>query len=85
MNEEWLLEGLKGISQLKSRWKDFKRDETLSVDDKLARKTFSELIDRLKDNYPFWNPVYAGQMLKPPHEVASIAYVLAQQATQAKE
>src|SRR5689334_23491644 len=34
--------------------------------------------ERLKDNYPYQHPLYAGQMLKPPHPVARLAYALAQ-------
>jgi tyrosine decarboxylase/aspartate 1-decarboxylase len=33
---------------------------------------------RLQDNYPYFHPLYAGQMLKPPHPVARVAYALAQ-------
>jgi len=33
---------------------------------------------RLQDNYPYHHPNYAGQMLKPPHPVAQLAYTLAQ-------
>ena len=31
----------------------------------------------LGDNYPYFHPMYAGQMLKPPHPVARAAYALA--------
>ena len=31
----------------------------------------------LADNYPYFHPLYAGQMLKPPHPVARAAYALA--------
>ncbi|MBU2676597.1 MAG: aminotransferase class V-fold PLP-dependent enzyme, partial [Gammaproteobacteria bacterium] len=31
---------------------------------------------RMHDNYPYYHPQYAGQMLKPPHPVARIAYAL---------
>jgi tyrosine decarboxylase / aspartate 1-decarboxylase len=34
--------------------------------------------ERLHDNYPYFHPMYAGQMLKPPHPVARMAYALAQ-------
>jgi tyrosine decarboxylase/aspartate 1-decarboxylase len=34
--------------------------------------------DRLHDNFPYFHPLYAGQMLKPPHPVARLAYALAQ-------
>ncbi len=33
--------------------------------------------ERLRDNYPYFHPLYAGQMLKPPHPVARAAYALA--------
>jgi len=36
-----------------------------------------EVARRLQDNYPYFHPLYAGQMLKPPHPVARIAYALA--------
>jgi tyrosine decarboxylase / aspartate 1-decarboxylase len=32
---------------------------------------------RLQDNYPYAHPLYAGQMLKPPHPIARAAYALA--------
>ena len=31
---------------------------------------------RLQDNYPYFHPLYAGQMLKPPHPIARAAYAL---------
>ena len=31
----------------------------------------------LRDNYPYFHPLYAGQMLKPPHPIARAAYELA--------
>ncbi len=37
----------------------------------------SEVADRLQDNFPYFHPMYAGQMLKPPHPVARLAYALA--------
>ena len=32
---------------------------------------------RMQDNYPYFHPQYAGQMLQPPHPVARLAYALA--------
>ena len=37
----------------------------------------SATAERLHDNYPYFHPLYAGQMLKPPHPVAQLAYSLA--------
>jgi tyrosine decarboxylase / aspartate 1-decarboxylase len=36
-----------------------------------------ETAHRLGDNYPYFHPFYAGQMLKPPHPVARAAYAMA--------
>jgi tyrosine decarboxylase/aspartate 1-decarboxylase len=36
-----------------------------------------EVAQRLRDNYPYFHPLYAGQMLKPPHPLARAAYALA--------
>jgi tyrosine decarboxylase / aspartate 1-decarboxylase len=37
----------------------------------------TEVATRLQDNYPYFHPLYAGQMLKPPHPIARAAYALA--------
>lgn len=31
---------------------------------------------RMQDNYPYGHPLYAGQMLKPPHPMARLAYAM---------
>jgi tyrosine decarboxylase/aspartate 1-decarboxylase len=41
-------------------------------------ETLVAAAQRLQDNYPYFHPLYAGQMLKPPHPVARLAYALAQ-------
>jgi len=35
-----------------------------------------QVATRMHDNYPYYHPQYAGQMLKPPHPVARIAYAM---------
>ena len=42
-----------------------------------VREVLLEVADRLQNNYPYFHPLYAGQMLKPPHPVARLAYALA--------
>ena len=46
-----------------------------------GRERLAEILNetaaRLGDNYPYFHPLYAGQMLKPPHPVARLAYALA--------
>ncbi len=45
--------------------------------DAATREVLLEAARRLQDNYPYFHPLYAGQMMKPPHEVARLAYALA--------
>jgi glutamate/tyrosine decarboxylase-like PLP-dependent enzyme len=40
-------------------------------------QVLEETARRLGDNYPYFHPLYAGQMMKPPHPVARAAYALA--------
>ncbi len=40
-------------------------------------KVLHAVAERLRDNYPYFHPLYAGQMMKPPHPVARAAYALA--------
>ena len=40
-------------------------------------ETLNAAAERLQDNFPYFHPLYAGQMLKPPHPVARLAYALA--------
>ena len=42
-----------------------------------VREVLATTADRLGDNFPYQHPLYVGQMLKPPHPVARLAYALA--------
>lgn len=42
------------------------------------REILLAVAERLQDNFPYFHPLYAGQMLKPPHPIARLAYALAQ-------
>jgi glutamate/tyrosine decarboxylase-like PLP-dependent enzyme len=35
-----------------------------------------ETARKMRDNFPYHHPLYAGQMLKPPHPVARLAYAM---------
>ena len=41
------------------------------------REVLNETALKLQDNFPYPHPLYAGQMLKPPHPVARLAYMMA--------
>src|SRR5882672_1919516 len=47
------------------------------VDLDAVEAVLTEVAERLRDNYPYAHPLYAGQMLKPPHPIARAAYALA--------
>jgi len=45
--------------------------------DEAAAAVLDQVATKLHDNYPYAHPLYAGQMLKPPHPIARAAYALA--------
>ena len=48
-----------------------------SPDTGRVAEVLNDVAIRLRDNFPYFHPLYAGQMLKPPHVVAQLAYALA--------
>src|SRR5438105_858918 len=42
-----------------------------------TREVLVTLAEKLQDNFPYFHPLYAGQMLKPPHQIARLAYAMA--------
>ena len=50
---------------------------TLSEDEAGMASILEQVTHRMGDNYPYFHPLYAGQMLKPPHPVARAAYAMA--------
>ncbi|MEV0899244.1 aminotransferase class I/II-fold pyridoxal phosphate-dependent enzyme [Actinoplanes sp. NPDC049802] len=57
----------------------FEPHPSLVVSEKRFTEAFGAFADRLHDNYPFFHPRYAGQMLKPPHPAAIAGYLAALQ------
>lgn len=49
---------------------------TADVDRDRIRSVIMQVAGRMQQNYPYHHPRYAGQMLKPPHAVARLAYAL---------
>src|ERR1017187_10349703 len=48
-----------------------------TADPAAMERVLEDVARRMGDNYPYFHPLYAGQMLKPPHPVARAAYALA--------
>lgn len=51
-------------------------DFDAQVDLGRLREVILDAAQKMQNNYPYHHPFYIGQMLKPPHPVARIAYML---------
>jgi tyrosine decarboxylase / aspartate 1-decarboxylase len=51
--------------------------EAAAADSPALARVLDEVAARMQDNFPYFHPLYAGQMLKPPHPVARLAAALA--------
>lgn len=74
---ELLRQALERLNEWRGQWPDDADDGFISGSQAEWPTILDELATRLRGNYPFHSPYYAGQMLKPPHPVAWAAYALA--------
>lgn len=65
----------KALGILESGFQDLPAFEP-SVNLQDIETTLLDVAQRMKNNYPYPHPYYIGQMLKPPHPVARLAYTL---------
>mgnify|MGYP002783521030 FL=1 len=77
--EELLPQPIQGIQTLKDTYGQWEVHPSQHVDPDLVQGVLAELVERLDDNFPYFHPQYAGQMLKPPHPVAMAAYIATMQ------
>jgi glutamate/tyrosine decarboxylase-like PLP-dependent enzyme len=75
--ERWLTKAAEAVADWQRGYGEFERHEALHVSDEDFDAAFGELAGRLTDNYPYFHPFYAGQMLKPPHPAAVAGYLAA--------
>ncbi|HEY1640837.1 MAG TPA: aminotransferase class V-fold PLP-dependent enzyme [Streptosporangiaceae bacterium] len=73
----WLDAGADAIGAWQEQFGPYEQHSSLQVSDAQMAEAFGELTERLHDNYPFFHPSYAGQMLKPPHPAAVAGYLAA--------
>jgi glutamate/tyrosine decarboxylase-like PLP-dependent enzyme len=52
-------------------------EPAFKADPALMAEVLANVARRMGGNYPYFHPLYAGQMMKPPHPVARAAYALA--------
>ena len=60
-----------------SQWPEVSADASMRADRSTLQAPLEELARRLRENYPHFHPLYAGQMLKPPHPAAVLGYLSA--------
>jgi glutamate/tyrosine decarboxylase-like PLP-dependent enzyme len=75
--ESYLGRAVEGIARWQDEFGPFASHPSLAVDEEAMDAALAQLLARLRDNYPYFHPHYAGQMLKPPHPAAVAGYVAA--------
>ncbi|MBB2910886.1 glutamate/tyrosine decarboxylase-like PLP-dependent enzyme [Streptosporangium becharense] len=73
----WVGEAISSIERWEKEYGPYEVHPSLRVGDDRMGEALGRLAGRLRDNYPFFHPRYAGQMLKPPHPAAIVGYVAA--------
>ncbi|GAB3445808.1 pyridoxal phosphate-dependent decarboxylase family protein [Actinophytocola sediminis] len=71
----WLRQGVEAIDGWQRGFPGYQEHPAQQIDPDRFQTAFAELTTRLTDNYPYFHPDYAGQMLKPPHPVAVAGYL----------
>jgi glutamate/tyrosine decarboxylase-like PLP-dependent enzyme len=74
---DWLGRAVSAVEDWEAGFAPFERHSSLRVSEERFAAAFGTFADRLRDNYPYFHPSYAGQMLKPPHPAAVAGYVAA--------
>lgn len=75
--QQWLRRGVEAVAEWQERFGSYEAHPAQHIDPDTFQAAFGELTDRLGDNYPYFHPSYAGQMLKPPHPIAVVGYLTA--------
>src|SRR3984885_5669330 len=75
--QRWLSGAVEAIAEWQEDFGPFEADPSMLVSDERFASVFAELTGRLRGNYPFFHPSYAGQMLKPAHPAAVAGYLAA--------
>jgi glutamate/tyrosine decarboxylase-like PLP-dependent enzyme len=77
--DKWLVEAAGAVRSWAAEYGQYATHPSLEVSDEAFAPVFAQFTERLRDNYPFFHPRYAGQMLKPPHPAAIVGYLAAMQ------
>jgi glutamate/tyrosine decarboxylase-like PLP-dependent enzyme len=74
---DWLRRAVGSVEQWQASYPPFETHPSLGVSDERFAEVFDEFAARMRGNYPYFHPSYAGQMLKPPHPAAVAGYLAA--------
>ena len=73
----WVDQAVGAVAEWREAFAPFGEHPSLTVSDERFAAAFDVFAGRLRDNYPYFHPSYAGQMLKPPHPAAVAGYLAA--------
>jgi glutamate/tyrosine decarboxylase-like PLP-dependent enzyme len=65
------------LDKLESGFLNLPSFESEPLNKKDMKNIITDVAKKLHNNYPYFHPYYAGQMIKPPHPIAKAAYILA--------
>jgi glutamate/tyrosine decarboxylase-like PLP-dependent enzyme len=74
---DWLSQAISSVNRWQSEYPPFETHPSLRIRDDRFAAAFGEFAERMRGNYPYFHPLYAGQMLKPPHPAAVTGYIAA--------
>ena len=72
---QWLSSAVAAVQDWQDDFGPVEPDPSMLVTDERFASVFGEFTQRLRNNYRFFHPSYAGQMLKPPHPAAVVGYL----------
>jgi len=75
--DHWLCTAADAIAEWQRTFGPYEAHPSARVTDERLGAALAALTSRLADNYPFFHPAYAGQMMKPPHPAAVVGYLAA--------
>ena len=70
-------DALDAVREWEASWGPYAPHASLELTDVQVGEAVAAYAERLRGNYPFFHPRYAGQMLKPPHPAAVVGYLAA--------
>ncbi|HEY7430485.1 MAG TPA: aminotransferase class I/II-fold pyridoxal phosphate-dependent enzyme [Streptosporangiaceae bacterium] len=75
--QDWLSRAVASMQRWQDSYPAFERHPSLAVSEADFAAALDTFAERMRGNYPYFHPSYAGQMLKPPHPAAVAGYLAA--------